>query len=125
MNPPQIAPWQLVLRFALEVASLVAWGFLARGYVGGTWGTALAWCLPAALAVLWGTLAVKGDPSRSGNAPVPIPGWARLGLELFVFVGAAISLALLRDWFAFGLFAVGVVLHHTMTMDRLRWLVLQ
>jgi hypothetical protein len=125
MTAPRISPWQLILRFALELASLVAWGLLARTYVGGTRGAALAWCVPAGLAVLWGTFAVKGDPSRSGRAPVPVPGLARLALELFVFIGAALALALRTEWIALGIFVLVFILHHAMTMDRLRWLVRQ
>lgn len=77
------------------------------------------------LAVLWGTFAVKDDPSRSGKAPVPVPGVIRLLLELVVLLGAATMLALGGEWIAFGVFMVGVVLHHAMTLDRLRWLVRQ
>src|ERR1019366_7635457 len=84
--PPAIAPWLLHLRFALEVGSLIALGGWARrtagrGLVG--WAAALATAL--IVAVLWGTFAVRGDPSRSGRAPVPVPGWLRIALEMAVF----------------------------------------
>jgi hypothetical protein len=123
-DAPPIAPWQLALRFALEVTSLIVWGLFAHTWAPGTPGIVLAWSVPAALAILWGTFAVKGDPSRSGNAPVPIPGVLRLGFELVVFFGAAAVLAARGNRFAIALVAGGL-LHHAMTVSRIRWLVRQ
>ncbi|MBN2245139.1 MAG: DUF2568 domain-containing protein, partial [Candidatus Aminicenantes bacterium] len=34
---------------------------------------------------LWGTFRVPGDSSSSGKAPIPIPGFLRLFLELVIF----------------------------------------
>jgi hypothetical protein len=34
-------------------------------------------------------------------------------------------LALGGEWIALGVFMVGVIFHHAMTLDRLRWLVRQ
>lgn len=121
----KIPGWQLAIRFALEVGSLIAWGRTARHWATGPTGFILGWGIAAVLAVLWGVFAVKDDPSRSGKAPVPVPGVIRLLLELVVFLGAATMLALAGEWIAFGVFMVGVIVHHAMTLDRLRWLVRQ
>src|SRR4051794_24962957 len=97
--PPSIPPWQLVIRFALEMGSLFAVGTFARAAVGPTalgWAAAVA--VPTALAIVWGTFAVPGDPSRSGNAPVRVPGWLRLVIELAVFGAGAASLAASAHW---------------------------
>ncbi|HEY5376661.1 MAG TPA: DUF2568 domain-containing protein [Polyangiaceae bacterium] len=49
--------------------------------------------MPLAAAVAWGTLAVLGDPSRNGRAPIRVRSWQRLALELLVFAGGAAALA--------------------------------
>lgn len=78
-------PANLAFRFLLEVAALIAvgrWGF----HLVEAWPRyLLAIAIPVGLAVLWGTFAVPKDPSRSGNAPVPISRSLRLCLELVVF----------------------------------------
>ena len=114
---PTIPGWQLAIRFLLEVSSLVAIGFWAH-----RWGLAPAIGAPVAVAVLWGTFAVAGDPSRSGNAPVAVPGAVRLVLELAVFGGGAASLFALHQWIALGVFGAAVIVHHAGTVPRLRWL---
>jgi hypothetical protein len=121
----KIPAWQLVLRFALEVAALVAIGVFAGHFGDGTLHYVLAWGVPAVVALAWGTFAVIGDPSRSGNAPVPVPGWIRLALEGTVFLGGAAALTARRSWIALGAYLVALVLHHAMTTERLRWLVHQ
>ncbi len=68
----------LALRFLLELAALGAMGYWGwtqhEGPVRWRWAIGL----PLVAAVLWGTFAVPNDPSRSGQAPVPIPGILRL-----------------------------------------------
>jgi hypothetical protein len=70
----------------------------------------------------WGTFAVPGDPSRSGKAPVPVPGIVRLILELAYFGAATWAL------FATGLATLGwayglaVILHYLASYDRVGWL---
>ena len=65
------------------------------------------------------------DPSRSGGAPVPVPGILRLVLELGLFVSAVLCLRAvsLERWGA-GL-AVVVILHYAASYDRILWLVRQ
>ena len=115
-------PLNLALRFMLELAALFAfarWGWI---HSTGLLRYFLGLGLPLLAAVLWGTFAVPDDPSRSGKAPVPIPGLMRLLLEL-VFFGFA-------TWcfFATGLsvwgWILGVVtlLHYLASYDRMRWL---
>jgi Protein of unknown function (DUF2568) len=120
-----IPGWQLAIRFGLEVASLVAIGRYAGGLFRGLWAYAAAWGVPLLIALLWATFAVKGDPSRSGNAPVPIPGLVRLALEMAVFLGGAAALAARNNRVALAIFLAAFVLHHSMTTGRLTWLLRQ
>lgn len=115
-------PVNLAFRFLLELVALfglAAWGWRATDSPM-RWVLVLA--LPLAAAAAWGTFAVPGDPSRSGQAPVPIPGLARLALELLVFSLGALALhgAGFRDQSL--VFAVLVVVHYLASYDRIVWL---
>jgi hypothetical protein len=73
-------------------------------------------------AVLWGVFAVPGDRSRSGDAPVPVPGILRLLLELLLFGFAAwclydAGLVLLAN-----IFGIVVLVHYIISYDRIIWL---
>ena len=120
-----IPAWQLAIRFALEVGSLVAIGRYAGGLTRGAWSYVAALGAPAFVALLWALFAVKGDPSRSGNALIPVPGILRLAIELAVFLGGAAALAARQSWVAFALFMIALVVHHAMTTERLAWLLRQ
>lgn len=120
-----IPAWQLAIRFALEVGSLVAIGRYAGGLSRGAWSYVAALGAPALVALLWALFAVKGDPSRSGNALIPVPGILRLAFELAVFLGGAAALAARQSWVAFALFMIALIVHHAMTTERLAWLLRQ
>jgi hypothetical protein len=113
-------PIDLALRAALEIAAAV--GLLLGGLtlVGGPVGWLVALALPIGAAVLWATFRVPGDP---GPAPSPVPGSARLALEL-VLLGTGALGWLLAGWPIVG-FLVGalIVAHYLMTAERVRWLV--
>lgn len=112
----------LAFRFILEVISLV---------VFGSWGFSLAqsWLrffgiigVPAAAAALWGIFAVRDDPSRSGKAPVPVPGWLRLILELIFFASAVWMLISLGRTTSSWMLGAAVLLHYSFSWERIRWL---
>jgi len=115
----RMEPWNLALRFVLEVACVAGIG----AGVGSAGSTLLGIVAAVAAVVVWGTFATPDDPSRSGRAPVPVPGVVRLALELAVF-GAGVA-----GWFVAGqrLVAVTVglsaVIHHLAAGPRLAWLV--
>ena len=48
--------------------------------------------VPLVAAAAWGVLAVPGDRSRSGKAPVAVPGAVRLGVEAAFFAFAVLAL---------------------------------
>lgn len=107
-----------VLRFILEVAALVLlslWGWESAGWLLGLG-------LPIIAAAVWGIFNVPGDPSRSGKAPVPVPGSVRLVIEGAIFIAATAA-----AWAVFGilpatLFVVVVASHYARSGARIRWL---
>ena len=112
------SPWNLALRFLLELAALAGfgvWGWLSFGWIAAIGA-------PGVAAALWGVFNVPGDPTRSGRAPVPVPGWLRLGLELVILYGAVWAL------FDVGYGPLGkslgliTALHYALSFDRLGWL---
>jgi hypothetical protein len=118
-------PANLTLRFVLELSALFAlgrWGWSQRG---DGFRMLIGLGLPLAAAAAWGICAVPDDPTRSGSAPIPVPGLARLALES-VFFGSAVG-----AFYALGLkavagsFAFTVAVHYLLSFDRIRWLVAQ
>ena len=80
----------LGLRFLLELAALAGFALWAwQAPYGIPLRVLLAATAVVVLMTLWAVFAVPGDPSRSGNAPVPVPGALRLALELLVLFGGA------------------------------------
>lgn len=116
-----MSPWNLALRFVLEIACVAGIG----AGVGSSTSTILGIVAAVVAIVAWGTFATPDDPSRSGRAPVPTPGIARLALELAIFGGGV------AGWFAAGQPLVGsaivvlLVAHHLDARSRLAWLVAQ
>lgn len=115
-------PINLAFRFLLElagVASFVIWG---HALLGGLWGWVLGIGVAIAAMALWATFAVPGDESRSGQAPVPVPGLVRLGLELLFFGLAvwALDAAGHATWALW--LAVAVAVHYAISWDRIGWL---
>jgi hypothetical protein len=110
--------WNLALRFLLEIA---AWsGFAWGGWRLGSWPLGIA--LLIATVVAWGTFAVPGDPSRSGKAPVAVPGVVRFALEVVILFGGCVMF-----WVGgapvIALVLAGLnVVHLVVGLDRVRWL---
>jgi hypothetical protein len=118
-------PFNLAIRFILEVVVLLSMGYWGWKYGNGWMRYVLAIGIPVILAVIWATFNVPGDPSRSGEAPVVTPGSIRLVLELAFFAGAAWAL---RDLGYIKLslaFSVVVILHYLASWDRIAWLLSQ
>ena len=82
---------------------------------------AVSLAIPLVAAAAWATFNVPGDRSRSGEAPVPVPGILRLVIELDVFLVAVFLL-----WFASSTMAmilgVAVAIHYLLSIDRIGWL---
>lgn len=118
-------PINLAVRFVLEIGALIALGRWGWNAADGFLRYVLALGIPALAAVLWGTFAVRNDPSRSGKAPVPVPGLLRLVLE-FAFFGAATAALLASGSRQLGwIFGVVVIVHYLLSYDRILWLIRQ
>lgn len=113
----------LAIRFLLEVAALVSMGLWVWHATDGWLRAALTPLVPLTAAVVWVTFAVPDDPSRSGAAPIAVPGIVRLVIEAAVFVLAVWALneaGFQRSSWTFG---VIVILHYVASYDRMLWLV--
>ena len=114
-------PLNLAVRFLLEILALVALGAWARAQFSGALGFILMILLPLVAATAWGLFNVKDDPSRSGKAPVPVPGIVRLLLELAFFGSATWALFALNPTYAW-IFGAVTLVHYLLSYDRIRWL---
>ncbi|MCH7902036.1 MAG: YrdB family protein [Acidobacteria bacterium] len=114
-------PANLAFRFVLEIVALIAIGVGAYSLVSGILAWILAIGLPLVAAVSWGTFNVPGDRSRSGKAPIEVPGVVRLTLELVVFL-AAVVLFWSVSPIAATVLGIGVLIHYLLSTDRIRWL---
>lgn len=116
-------PLNLVLRFLLEIAALVAIGYWGFSQHTGIWRFIVGLGAPLLAAVLWGTFAVPNDPSRSGRAPVPIPGVLRLVLEFCLFGFAAWALYDAASTVLALILAGLTIVHYALSFDRVIWLI--
>jgi hypothetical protein len=120
-----IPAWNLGLRFVLELAAFTGFAWAGWHLADGFLAVVLTLALPFAAAALWGVFNVPGDPSRSGKAPVPVPGWLRLLVELVVLVGGAASFAFFDAPWIGAILGALIVIHLAFSMNRTRWLVQQ
>jgi len=117
--------WNLTLRFLLELAALFGLGIFGWSLSGGWSRWVLALAFPIIAAALWGTFAVRDDPSRSGRAPVPVPGTVRLALELIILFGGAAGFYLTSHTTTGIIMALLILISYAFSLDRLGWLLKQ
>jgi hypothetical protein len=115
-------PINLAIRFLLELSALAAMGVWGWRQAQGWVRFLLAAGIPIVAAVVWGTFAVPDDPSRSGAAPVAVPGLVRLAIELVVFAFATWALCDLGTARLCWAMGVIVAVHYISSYDRIRWL---
>lgn len=112
----------LTLRFLLELAALAGFGTLVWSIAQGAWRYAAALLAVVLIGALWVTFAVPDDPSRSGNAPVPVPGALRLMLEWAILLGGAAAFyAAGNTWTGFAIGGL-VIFHYALWPERIGWL---
>ncbi len=115
----------VVLRFFLELAALAGLALWAGSVAGGPWRFVLGAAAVVLAGVLWTVFAVPDDPSRSGNAPVPVPGAVRLVLEWgILFAGAWGFHAAGFTWVGIALAGL-VAVHYLLWTERIAWLLQQ
>jgi len=118
-----MAGWNLTLRFGLELAALFGFGAAAWTQVGGPMRWVAVVVAPLLAATAWGVFNVIDDPSRSGNAPVEVPGWSRLAIEFVILGGGVAAMAIAgRPTIALVL-AVLIVVHYAVAWRRVQWLI--
>jgi len=110
-------PYNLALRFLLEVLALVAVGYWGWSVGGGWLRYVLALVIPLVISILWATFRVASE-SPGGKAPVAVPGWARLLLESAVFAFAIWGLVDAGASLAAVVFAGVVLIHYLLSYDR-------
>ena len=115
-------PLNLAIRFLLELAGLAALAHWGWSQHEGWLRFVLAIGLPLLAAALWATFAVPDDPSRSGKAPVPVPGIVRLVLELAFFAAATWAIYDAGNATLSIILATAVAIHYAVSYDRIIWL---
>ncbi|KAA3644817.1 MAG: DUF2568 domain-containing protein [Chloroflexi bacterium] len=118
-------PINLAVRFILEIVALIIFGIWGWNNAAGVLQYLLALGIPILAAILWGTFAVKDDPSRSGKAPVPVPGIIRLVFELAFFALATWALFDLGNTSLAWVLGSAVAIHYVISYDRVTWLLKQ
>lgn len=115
-------PLNLAVRFILEMSALVSCGIWGWHQSDGWMQYLLAIGIPIILALIWGTFAVPDDPSRSGKAPIVIPGILRLAIELIIFAIASLSLYDMGFINLSLILGSLVIIHYMISYDRIKWL---
>jgi hypothetical protein len=121
----RMRPLNLLSRFLLEIAALVALGNWGYGMVENGLRYVLAAGIPLLAAAVWGIFAVPGDPSRSGKAPVPVSGGLRLAIELAFFALAAFAMYASGMQTLALIFAAAIAVHYLVSIQRIKWLLAQ
>jgi hypothetical protein len=123
MIAPDMAGWNLALRFGIEIAAFTGLAMAAWTLSSGN----LRWIATASTvlvaATIWGVFNVLNDPSRSGEAPVEVSGWTRLAIELAILgTGAAAFAIAQRPSIAIGL-SILIAVHYVSSWSRIDWLI--
>ena len=115
-------PLNLAVRFFLEISALIAiaaWGWKQSD---DWFRFVLVFSLPILIAAIWGVFAVPNDPSRSGSAPIAVPGIVRLLIEFAIFGLATWSLFNMGFIKVGWIFGIIVFVHYVLSYDRIMWL---
>jgi hypothetical protein len=115
-------PLNLGLRFILELVALYAFGFWGWVQHEGFMRYLLVAGLPLLAATLWGTFRIPEDASANGKAPVPVPGWVRLLLEIIFFSFATFCFFDAGATTAGYIFGSISLLHYIISYDRIIWM---
>jgi hypothetical protein len=115
-------PVNLAVRFLLELTALgifAAWGW-QQGQGWQRWALAIG--LPLAAAAIWGIFRVPNDP---GPATVAVHGLVRLSIEAVFFGMAVWALNDLKaEKWSWAMLVI-LLVHYTVSYDRIGWLLKQ
>jgi len=115
-------PANLALRFILELTALFALGWWGWSLTDGWLRFVLVVVFPLGAAAIWGTFAVPDDPSRSGEAPVTVPGRVRLLIEFVVFGAGVVGFVAVGQITPAIGFLMVIIVHYALSIDRMGWL---
>jgi hypothetical protein len=118
-------PINLLFRFILELTAFLALGTWGWRQSEGWPRFVLAVGVPLIAAAIWGTFAVANDPSRSGSAPIPVPGILRLVIEFSIFAVACWALFDMDARAIAWTLGVATAAHYALSYDRIVWLLSQ
>ncbi len=108
-------PVNIGLRFLLELTLVVIFVYWGWHTFEGITRYALSVLLPLTGMGIWGLFRVDGDP---GKAPIPVPGWVRLGIEVVLFASACVMLRSLHLTQASWVFLAITLMHYAVSYDR-------
>jgi len=115
-------PINLGVRFILELIALGAMGMWGWKLSDNWMRFILAIAIPLIAMFIWGTFAIPDDPSRSGEAPIPVSGLIRLLIECSFF-GFAVwifhDLGMSRWSIWMGIITIA---HYAFSYDRVIWM---
>jgi hypothetical protein len=117
-----MAGWNLALRFGLELAALAGLAVGAWTLTSGAMRWIAAIVVPVIAATVWGVFNVLDDPSRSGEAPVEVSGWARLAIELLVLGGGVVGFLIADQSIIAVVLATLIVVQYATSWSRIEWL---
>jgi len=117
-------PINLTIRFLLELSALAAIGIWGWNQSDDWIRFVLSFGIPISLAAIWGIFAVPNDPSRSGKAPIAVPGIIRLLIELAIFALATWTLQESGYTKISWIFGTIVAIHYVISYDRIMWLLM-
>jgi hypothetical protein len=123
MTPPDMAAWNLALRFGLELAAFTGLAMAAWNLSSGNLRWVAAIAVPVVAATIWGVFNVLNDPSRSGAAPVEVNGWTRLTIELAILGCGAAAFAVAQRPAIAVIVSVLVLTQYATSSSRIEWLV--
>ena len=115
-------PINLAARFLLELMVLISTGMWGLRQTDSWLKFAMAIGIPLVLAMTWGIFAVPDDPSRSGAAPIAVPGILRLIIELGIFSIGVWAISDLDYPIVSLVLGIAVLIHYAVSYDRIAWL---
>lgn len=122
MQSPEMHPLNAILRFFLEIAALISYGYWGWHHFTGVPQWIITIGLPLLIATFWGVFRVPGDASASGEAVVPVSGLTRLVLELAMFAFAGICLFASNKIDIALVFSGLVLFHYLNSITRVEWM---
>lgn len=115
-------PLNLTLRFGLELAALASVALWAGEQAEGMLSVLYMVSALALFLGIWGTFNVLDDPSRSGKAPIQVPGVVRLCIELILLgLGVCALYVIGYEKISFAV-ALLIGIHYLFSYKRIMWL---